>query len=119
MGRESSEALEEAALSFLSAIDTERGLDAVLFVRRTGLVLASWTREGIRLDVVSVMAATMLASIDTILEALGGWSSESVAVEGCEHQMVASKLGSEELLAVIGRKSLAGRAWVKRVLGLV
>ena len=72
MGRESSEALEEAALSFLSAIDTERGLDAVLFVRRTGLVLASWTREGTRLDVVSVMAATMLASVDTIIESVGG-----------------------------------------------
>src|SRR5436309_3364227 len=63
MGRESSTNLEQAALSFLSAIDPERGIDAALFLRRTGLVLASWTREGIRLDVVSVMAATMLASI--------------------------------------------------------
>ncbi len=79
MGRESSTNLEQAALSFLSAIDPERGIDAALFLRRTGLVLASWTREGIRLDVVSVMAATMLASIDTILEALGGSASESVA----------------------------------------
>src|SRR5712664_870294 len=71
MGRESS-ALEPAALSFLSAVDTDLGLDAVLFLRRTGLVLASSTREGIRLDIVSVMAATMLASIDTIVEPLGG-----------------------------------------------
>jgi len=86
MGRESSTNLEQAALSFLSAIDPERGIDAALFLRRTGLVLASWTREGIRLDVVSVMAATMLASIDTILEALGGSASESVAVEGGRHE---------------------------------
>jgi len=75
MGRESSEVLEQSALSFLSAIDTDRGLDAALFVRRTGLVLASWTREGIRLDVVSVMAATMLASVDTIIESIGGSAS--------------------------------------------
>src|SRR5213593_3177786 len=74
-GRKSVSALENASLSFLSAIDTEGGLDAVLFLRRTGSVLASWTRDGIRLDVVSVMAATMLASVDTIIEALGGPSS--------------------------------------------
>src|SRR2546422_11421258 len=70
LGRKSLSALENASLSFLSAIDTEGGLDAVLFLRRTGSVLASWTREGIRLDVVSVMAATLLASVDTIVEAL-------------------------------------------------
>src|SRR5207247_9002182 len=82
MGRESSTNLEQAALSFLSAIDPERGIDAALLLRRTGLVLASWTREGIRLDVVRVMAAAMLRTIDTNTETLGGSASESVAVEG-------------------------------------
>src|SRR5216117_4302076 len=106
MGRESSDALEQAALSFLSGIDPDLGLDAALFVRRTGLVLASWTREGIRLDVVSVMAATMLASIDTIIEALGGSASESVAVEGGDRQIVATKIGSKAFLVVIARMSV-------------
>src|SRR2546421_13072173 len=94
MGRESSEALEEAALSFLSAIDTDRGLDAVLFVRRTGLVLASWTREGIRLDVVSVMAATMLASVDTIIESIGSPTSEEISVDTGSHQIFTAKATS-------------------------
>src|SRR5256884_9144717 len=115
MGRESSDALEQAALSFLSGIDPDLGLDAALFVRRTGLVLASWMREGIRLDVVSVMAATMLASIDTILEALGGSASESVAVEGGDHQMGATKIGSKAFLVVIARKTVARSAVRKKV----
>ena len=119
MGRESSTNLEQAALSFLSAIDPERGIDAALFLRRTGLVLASWTREGFRLDVVSVMAATMLASIDTILEALGGSASESVAVEGGDHQMVATKIGSKAFLVVIARMSVARSAVRKTVRELV
>src|SRR5205807_1061574 len=74
---------------------------------------------GIRLDVVSVMAATMLASIDTILEALGGSASESVAVEGGDHQMVATKIGSKAFLVVIARKSVARSAVRKTVRELV
>jgi predicted regulator of Ras-like GTPase activity (Roadblock/LC7/MglB family) len=115
MGRESSGALEQAALSFLSAIDTERGLDAALFVRRTGIVLASWTREGIRLDVVSVMAATMLASVDTIIESIGGPTSEEVAVETDTHQIVAMKVNSRAFLVVIAPKTVA-RSVVRKTL---
>jgi predicted regulator of Ras-like GTPase activity (Roadblock/LC7/MglB family) len=108
MGRESS-ALEPAALSFLSAVDTDLGLDAVLFLRRTGLVLASWTREGIRLDIVSVMAATMLASIDTIVETLGGSAPRSVSVDSGQHHMVATKVNSKAFLVVIAPKRVSRR----------
>ena len=107
MGRQSSEALEQAALSFLSAIDTERGLDAALFVRRTGLVLSSWTREGIRLDVVSVMAATMLASVDTIIESIGGPTANAVSVDTDSHQIVATKVNSRAFLVVIAPKTVS------------
>src|SRR5438477_5192782 len=109
MGRESSTNLEQAALSFLSAIDPERGLDAVLFLRRTGSVLASWTRDGIRLDVVSVMAATMLASVDTIIEALGGPSSRSISVASGDRQIVATKVGSQAFLFVVAPRSVSQR----------
>src|SRR5438445_13781333 len=99
LGRNSLSALENASLSFLSAIDTEGGLDAVLFLRRTGSVLASWTREGIRLDVVSVMAATMLASLDTIVEALGGPSSRSISVASGDRPLRATKLRSQAVVS--------------------
>jgi predicted regulator of Ras-like GTPase activity (Roadblock/LC7/MglB family) len=108
MGRESS-ALEPAALSILSAVDTDLGLDAVLFLRRTGLVLASWTREGIRHDIVSVMAATMLASIDTIVETLGGSAPKSVAVDSGQHQMVVTKVNAKAFLVVIAPKRVSRR----------
>src|SRR5216684_5459671 len=107
MGRESS-ALEPAALSFLSAVDTDLGLDAVLFLRRTGLVLASWTREGIRLDIVSVMAATMLASIDKIVEAGRlGPPSDPWDTNGLDNHADVGSLGMETLL-IIGGSGLIG-----------
>src|SRR2546428_2469779 len=119
LGRKSLSALENASLSFLSAIDTEGGLDAVLFLRRTGSVLASWTREGIRLDVVSVMAATLLASVDTIVEALGGPSSRPISVASGDRQIVAPKVGSQAPLLVVGPKMARQRYVPKAVRELV
>src|SRR6267143_2446068 len=109
MGRESSAAIEPAALSFLSAVKPDLGLDAVLLLRRTGLVLASWTREGIRHDIVGVMAATMLASIDTIIETLGGSTPRSVSIESDQHQMVATKVNSKSFLVLIAPKRVSRR----------
>src|SRR5437879_7907192 len=110
LGRKSLSALANASLSCLSSIDTEGGLDAVLFLRRTGSVLASWTRDGIRLDVVSVMAATMLASVDTIVEALGGPSSRSISVTSGDRQIIATKLGSPAFLFVIAPRNVSHRS---------
>ncbi len=95
------------------------GLDAVLFLRRTGSVLASWTRDGIRLDVVSVMAATLLASVDTIVEALGGPSSRSISVTSGDRQIVATKLGSQAFLFVVAPRSVSPRYVRKAVRELV
>src|SRR2546430_2569524 len=118
MGRESSDALEQAALSFLSGIDTDLGLDAALFVRRTGLVLASWMREGIRLDVVSVMAATMLASVDTIIESVGGRTPDVISVDTDTHQIVATKVNSRAFLVVIAPKKVSRTVVRKTMRGL-
>src|SRR3989442_12060608 len=115
LGRKSLSALENASLSFLSSIDTEGGLDAVLFLRRTGSVLASWTRDGIRLDVVSVMAATMLASVDTIVEALGGPSSPSISVASGDRQIVATKVGPQAVLFVVAPGSVS-QPYVRKAL---
>jgi predicted regulator of Ras-like GTPase activity (Roadblock/LC7/MglB family) len=109
VGRESLSALEEASLSFLSAIDPDRGLDAALLLRRTGIVLASWSRGGIRLEVVSVMAATMLASIDTIMESLGAATPKSVWVESGDHQIAATNVGPQAFLVVIAPKTVKRR----------
>src|SRR3989442_4280270 len=119
LGRKSLSALENASLSFLSAIDTDGGLDAVLFLRRTGSVLDSWTRDGIGLDVVSVMAATMLAYVDTIVEALGGPSSRSISVARGDRQIVATKVGWQAFLFVVAPRSVSQRYVRKAVRELV
>ena len=71
------------------------------------------------MDVVSVMAATMLASVDTIVEALGGPSSRSISVAGGDRQIVATKVGSQAFLFVIAPRAVSQRYVRKAVRELV
>jgi len=65
------------------------------------------------LDVVSVMAATMLASVDTIVEALGGPSSRSISITSGDRQIVATKVGSQAFLFVVAPKTV-GQGYVRK-----
>ncbi len=104
--------VERASLSLLSAIDTEGPIEAVLFIRRTGAVLASWTRQGLTQDVMTVMAATMLASIDTMMTTLGGPGPRSVYVETDDRQILSTAVTSQAFLILIAPRAV-GREYVR------
>lgn len=71
--------------AILSEVDSDGPLSAALLLRRTGVVVETWTREPLAGDIVPVMAATMMASIDTICTSLGSCVPTSVSIEtdGC------------------------------------
>ncbi len=56
-------------------------LEAVFLLKQTGIPLASWTRAPVPQEVVSVMAATMWGSLDTMVRTLGGQSPRSALLE--------------------------------------
>lgn len=80
-------------------------LDAVLLLKKTGVPLATWSRSSIPEEVVSVMAATMLGSIETIAGAFGGPRVESLVVEMDVNRMVVSYVNSSAFLVLIAPKS--------------
>jgi len=61
----------------------------------------------------------MLASVDTIVEALGGPSSRSISVTSGDRQIVATKLGSQAFLFVVAPKTVTQRYVRKAVRELV
>jgi len=54
-----------------------------------------------------VMAATMLASVDTIIESIGGPMANEVSVDTDTHQIVATKVNSRAFLVVIAPKTVS------------
>src|SRR5207247_6108285 len=66
-----SEMLEDISTAFLETIDSKGSIEVALLMRRTGTILGAWTKGDVSREIVSVMAATMLGSIETMSEALG------------------------------------------------
>ena len=100
----------ERATAFLSAINLDGPADVVLLLKRTGVLLAGWTRNSVAQDVISVMAATMIGSVDTLLEALGGESPPSMELEAGGYRVRATRADPQCTVVLIAPASVASHA---------
>ncbi len=98
---ESGRVEEDAAAGPLSIVQSDGGIEAALLIRRTGSVVAAWTRTSAPEEVLAVMSATMLASIGTIVESLGDSAPRTIAVTAGEHRIFAAQASSEQTLVLI------------------
>ena len=101
---------EDVPLAVLSAIDPTVPLDAVVLFKHTGAQLALWTRNPVPSDVVTVMASTLLASAETVLEALGDARPTSLTVETDRRRILFTRIDSQVALALVAPKTLAEAA---------
>ena len=79
-------------------------------MRRTGTILGAWTKGDISREIVSVMAATMLGSIETMSEALGCPSPERALVETERCRMLAETFEPHGVLVLVATKDLSADA---------
>lgn len=96
--------IDRAGPALFSALEPNGAIEVALLMRRTGTVIAAWTRDGIPQEVVSVMAATMVGSIETMSEALGRPSPERVTVETERCRMLATKVEPLGVLVLVAPK---------------
>ncbi len=103
----------EGGFRSLRSLASRSTLDAVLHLRRTGTLLEAWTRHPIPMDVVTVMTATMMGSIETLVGAIGGSSPQSVFLEVDDRPILVSKVDFNSFLVAIGAPT-AGEDLVRR-----
>ncbi len=82
-------------------IDPTEPFEAVLLLTSAGRQLGAWTRNPASVDVLTVMAATLFGSIETLVVALGAASPEEVAVVVGGRRLLAVKLNSQVILVVV------------------
>ncbi|TLZ52756.1 MAG: hypothetical protein E6K18_02185 [Methanobacteriota archaeon] len=87
--------------------ETEDAIDAVLLMKRTGTVLGAWTRKDVNLEIISVMTATLLGSVESIVLAMGCESPQVLRVESERCQMLATRLTSPEVLVVFAPREVS------------
>ena len=83
------------------AADPAGSLDAALLLRRTGTLLAAWTRGEVPVDVVSVMAATLVGSVETMVGAVHCASPRTIRMETEQCQMLAARVDPKTILVLI------------------
>jgi len=98
---------DEVPVALLSAIDPDLPLDAVVLFKDTGTQLALWTRNPTPPDVVPVMASTLLASAESVLESIGDERPRTVTVETDRRRILLQRIDSQIALALVGSKTLS------------
>ncbi len=92
-----------------SSATLDASLEAALLLKPTGILVAGWTRSDVPREVISVMAATMWGSLDTITRTLGGSSARSVMVEANPFRIHALQVPPNWTLLLVGPRSMGRR----------
>lgn len=100
--------VEESFSELPESVDPAAALEAALLVKRSGDATASWVRHDLPervLSALSVMTATLIESMDTILESLGHCPSQNVVMGTDECRFFVAKVGGNAILVLVARRS--------------
>ena len=101
-----------------SVVESQQPLEAVLLITRTGAQLGAWTRNSVPIDVLSVMAATLVGSIETLMTALGASSPREVSLMIDGRRVFVSKVNAQVVLVIVaagGMTEVALRATMRQI----
>ena len=99
--------LADISTALFETIDSKGSIEVALLMRRTGTILGAWTKGGVSREIVSVMAATLLGSIETMSEALGCPSPERALVETDRCRMFAETFEPHGVLVLVATKDVS------------
>ncbi len=92
-----------------STSELDGTLEAAFLLKATGIALAAWTRAPVPQEVVSVMAATMWGSLDTMVRTLGGEAPDSAYLELEDRRMLAMQVEPNWMLLLVGPRTTGRR----------
>src|SRR2546430_9194049 len=101
-----------------SVVESQQPLEAVLLITRTGTQLGTWTRTSVPVDVLSVMAATLVGSIETMMTALGASSPHEVSLMIDGRRVFMSKVNAQVVLVIVaagGKTQVALPATMRQI----
>ena len=93
--------------SLLGNAEAAGQLDGVLLLTSGGDVLAGWTRGRVRQEVLSIMSATMMGSVDVLLEELRGRRPRRMAVEADLQRILVMRTRDDNLLVLLAPSTIS------------
>ena len=89
---------------FFSEMVANGKVETALLVKRNGRLLAAWSHSPVSWEVVSIMAATALGSVETMLETLRVECPQSVTVLAGGSRIYIHKVEPQGFLVLIARE---------------
>lgn len=81
-------------------------VDTAMLLKRNGRLLAAWSHAPVSWEVVSIMAATTLGSLETMLETLRSPSPQVVSIVSGGNRILIQKVEPQALLVLIARETV-------------
>lgn len=88
---------------FFVDLESDGRIDTAMFLKRNGRVLAAWARAPVSWEVVSIMAATTLGSLETMLETLRCPAPQSVSVVASGNRILLQRVEPQAVLVLMAR----------------
>ncbi len=89
---------------FFAELEADGKIETAMFLRRNGRVLAAWARTPVSWEVVSIMAATTLGSLETMLETLRSPAPQTVSVVAGGQRIHILKVEPQAVLVLIAKE---------------
>ncbi len=91
---------------FFADVQADGRIETAMLLQRHGRVLAAWASAPVSWDVLSIMAATALGSLETMLETLRAPSPQALSVVASGHRVFIVKVEPQAFLLLIARESV-------------
>lgn len=98
------DSLRTVPADFFADFVSKVKIDAAMLLRRNGRMLAAWSKTPISWDVLSIMAATALGSMDTMLETLGSPNAQGMSVLAAGYRILFLKIENQGLIVLIAKE---------------
>ncbi len=89
---------------FFAELEADGKIETAMFLKRNGRVLAAWARTPVSWEIVSIMAATTLGSLETMLETLRAPSPQTLSVVAGGQRMHILKVEPQAVLVLIAKE---------------
>ncbi len=100
------DSLRSVPPDFFEEFQANDKIETAMLLKRNGRVLAAWARTPVSWEVVSIMAATTLGSLETMLETLRSPSPHTVSLVAGGNRILFQKVEPQAMLVLIAKETV-------------
>ncbi|HYM40536.1 MAG TPA: hypothetical protein VEY12_10440 [Thermoplasmata archaeon] len=100
------DSLRAVPADFFADLVPNGRIEAAMLLKRNGRMLAAWARAPVSWEIASIMAATALGSLETLLETLRSPSPQVLTIAAAGSRIHIEKVEPQGLLVLVAKEAV-------------